>query len=365
MGALAVTLLGGLEVRVPGGAALGLADPAVRALLAYLASTPGHRHPPAALASLLWPGVEDSQARRNLDLALGALRAALAGAHVREALLEGEGIGLDAEVDAAAFEQAVAEGTPAALARAAALYRGDFLRGVTAPSPAFEAWTAARRERLRALALDGLYRLLELQTAAGDLAAAVATAQQVLALDPRQEAAHRALMRLHVRQGHPGRALRQYQTLQEATGGRPGEESRALYHEVLAGIFQGPPPPAGERRVILVVEDDPPSRATIAEILGRAGYEVVCAEDGADALLQLGRRRFDLVLSDVGMPTLNGVQLLEIMHRHRLDTPVLFVTGFSVAEVQARGLALTERDYVQKPFRQAVLLERVRAALSR
>lgn len=365
MGVLAVTLLGGLEVRVAGGTPLGLADPAARALLAYLASTPGHRHPPAALASLLWPGVDDTQARRSLDLALGALRAALAGARAGEALLEGEGIGLDAEVDAVAFERAVAEGTPAALARAAVLYRGDFLRGVTAPSTTFEAWAAARRERLRALALEGLYRLLDLQTAAGDLEEAVATAQKVLALDPRQEAAHRALMRLHVRRGHPGTALRQYQTLQDVTGGRPGEESRALYHEVLAGIFQDRQAPAGDRRVILVVEDDAPSRATIAEILGRAGYDVVCAEDGADALLQLGRRRFDLVLSDVGMPTLNGVQLLEIMHRHRVDTPVLFVTGFSAEQVQEQGLALTERDYVQKPFRQAVLLERVRAALSR
>lgn len=172
-------------------------------------------------------------------------------------------------------------------------------------------------------------------------------------------------MRLYARQGRAGAALRQYQTVQSVLFGAPSPETRQLYEEVLGDIFRAKPAATAGRKAILVVEDEAPSRSLLEQTLRTAGYDVVSAEDGADALLKLGGRQVDLVVSDINMPNLNGVQLMDIMHRHAIEIPVLFVTGYSADEMQARGLALGPDDYIQKPFRQAALLELIRRAIER
>ena len=66
----------------------------------------------------------------------------------------------------------------------------------------------------------------------------------------------------------------------------------------------------GGRESVLVVEDEPPIRTMLAQYLGRQGYEVATASDGREALGVLRSRSFDLVMSDVRMPGMDGIELL-------------------------------------------------------
>jgi predicted ATPase len=155
-------------------------------------------------------------------------------------LIEGETVALNptaVDVDVAEFERRVAEGTPAALDRAAALYRGELLEGLALQEAPFEEWLLAERERLRELALEALAKLLHHQRTMGAAEAALQTALRLLALDPLQEPVHRAVMRLYVELGRRASALRQYQicigVLQRELGVEPETTTKQLYQELL------------------------------------------------------------------------------------------------------------------------------------
>ncbi len=117
--------------------------------------------------------------------------------------------------------------------------------------------------------------------------------------------------------------------------------------------------------LILLLEDDAVSSALIEEYLIEAGYEVVIVSDGADALLELGRRAFDLLVLDVNVPTLSGLKLFEIMIQKGMETPAIFVTGTAGPEVEARSLEIGASDFLRKPIRKETLLPRVRTILQR
>ncbi len=214
MAQLSLTLLGGLQARVEPGRVLSLPTRKAQALLAYLALPPGQTHPRAKLAALLWGGMREESARNSLRQALFALRKALAPTTPPALSLEGDTVALDrdaAHVDVAEFERLLASGTPEALERASAFYRGDLLLGLVVDEPLFEEWLLGERERLRELALEGLARLLAQQRKAGATEAALRTGLKLLTLDPLQESVHRTLMRLYAALGRRGTALRQYQ----------------------------------------------------------------------------------------------------------------------------------------------------------
>ncbi|HZJ72361.1 MAG TPA: BTAD domain-containing putative transcriptional regulator, partial [Planctomycetota bacterium] len=155
-------------------------------------------------------------------------------------VLEGDTIALSpeaVEVDVVQFERAATGNDHAELARAATLYRGEFLAGLAAREAAFEEWLLVQRERLAELALGALARLLAHERKAGRLDAAVQVGLKLLALDPLQEPAHRALMQLYVDLGRRAAALRQYETcvglLQRDLGVEPEPETRALYQAIV------------------------------------------------------------------------------------------------------------------------------------
>src|SRR6266851_2543343 len=155
---LRVMLLGGFEARLASGATLSLPTKKAQALLAYLGIRPGQSCPRDKLAALLWGEKSDGQARGGLRHALVALRRALASATPASLRIEGRTLALNpvgVEVDVAAFERLVAEGTPQALEHAAELYRGDLLLGFTVNEPLFEEWLVSERERLRGTAVGG------------------------------------------------------------------------------------------------------------------------------------------------------------------------------------------------------------------
>jgi len=189
---------------------------------------------------LLWPDTSPGSARTALRQTFFVLRKALGPAERASLVMTGDAVTLPAEgvqTDVAAFEQAVAEGMPAALERAAALYRGDLLAGLGVVAPTFEDWLMSERERLRELALEAFARLLAHQRAVGATAAAIQSALRLLTLDPLQEAVHRALMRLYVQLGRRDTALRQYQDcveiLRRELGVEPEAETKQLYQDIL------------------------------------------------------------------------------------------------------------------------------------
>src|SRR5262249_49343395 len=132
-------------------------------------------------------------------------------------------------VDAVEFEQLAKVGD---FQRAADLYRGDLLDGISIPDAGFEDWLLVERTRLHDLAVDVLSRVLATQT--GE--AAIATAHRLLQLEPAHEETHRALMRLYMVQGHRAQALRQYQicreALQRGLAVKPQAETEQLFRDL-------------------------------------------------------------------------------------------------------------------------------------
>jgi DNA-binding SARP family transcriptional activator len=204
----------------------------------------------------------EPQARRGLRQSLFTLRKAV-GAEPPALLIDGETVALNpasVEVDVMEFERQIAEGTPAALERAASLYRGELLEGLALQEAPFEEWLLAERERLRELALEALAKLLRHQRTTGATEAALQTALRLLALDPLQEPVHRTVMRLYLQLGRRASALRQYQVcigvLQRELSVEPEATTKQLYLEILR---QRPPDAAAE------VESPATARAVPAE----------------------------------------------------------------------------------------------------
>jgi len=254
-----LVVFGGFEVRLASGDVLNLPTKKARALLGYLAVRPGQPHPRDKLATLLWGDRGDAQARSSLRQSLATLKRTFASAAPSSLLLEGKNVALnpeEVEVDVATFERLVAEGTPAALEEAVALYDGELLEGFDPMAAPFEEWLLAERERLRELALQALAKLLRYQSEARAPERAIQTALRLLALDPLQEPVHRTLMRLYARQGRRANALRQYQVcvgvLQRELGVEPEPGTRQVYQEILqhpARSTATPELPAAPRRL--------------------------------------------------------------------------------------------------------------------
>jgi serine/threonine-protein kinase PpkA len=118
---------------------------------------------------------------------------------------------------------------------------------------------------------------------------------------------------------------------------------------------------------ILVVDDEAAVRELLGEILSQAGFRVVTAGDGREALTVFAQVRPQLVISDVGMPGMDGYQLYEQV-RSRPEwvlVPFVFLTGLGDEEDVRRGKGLGADDYLVKPFREEHLLLAVRARLAR
>jgi CheY-like chemotaxis protein len=113
---------------------------------------------------------------------------------------------------------------------------------------------------------------------------------------------------------------------------------------------------------VLVVDDDPDIRDLVGTILRRGGFDVVTASDGGDALLELGRNCFDVVIADLVMPGLTGFKMLQIMSAQGMDAPVIFLTASDTDTDEALGFELGAVDFMHKPVRADVLLARVRRA---
>ena len=115
---------------------------------------------------------------------------------------------------------------------------------------------------------------------------------------------------------------------------------------------------------ILVVDDDPHIREVICFALEKAGMSAVQAQDGAEALTKLDAAGADLIILDVGMPELDGLEVCRRV-RKKGDTPILFLSARDDEIDRVLGLELGGDDYVTKPFSPRELVARVAAILKR
>ena len=149
--------------------------------------------------------------------------------------------------------------------------------------------------------------------------------------------------------------------------GDAAEPDAAALAAALAATAGGLPEPATSPGRVLVVDDDEHNRALLVDILTLAGHTIDQAASGPLALDHLGREPCDLVLLDLLMPGMNGLELLlAIRARPALaELPTLVLSGVDYADMTGRCLAAGAQDFVRKPFDTAILRARVAAALER
>jgi two-component system chemotaxis sensor kinase CheA len=122
-------------------------------------------------------------------------------------------------------------------------------------------------------------------------------------------------------------------------------------------------PKPQQKHAILLVEDSITTRTQEKRILESAGYEVVAAANGVDALQKLSSRAFDAVVSDVEMPYMDGLTLTETIRREPRynELPIILVTSLATEQDKRRGVEVGANAYIAKPtFDQGLLLDTLR-----
>ncbi len=119
------------------------------------------------------------------------------------------------------------------------------------------------------------------------------------------------------------------------------------------------------RRRLLLVEDDPTLRQALIFNLTREGYEVTSAADGEAALEAARNERLDIILLDVMLPGMSGVEVLRVLRREGVATPVIILSAKGDEIDRVVGLKIGADDYVTKPFSRPELLARIEAVLRR
>jgi EAL domain-containing protein (putative c-di-GMP-specific phosphodiesterase class I) len=145
----------------------------------------------------------------------------------------------------------------------------------------------------------------------------------------------------------------------EASSGRgpgagPGEAAEGL-------------PPAAvdapSRGLILLVDDEPAIARAYSRTLGLAGFTVVTAADGHEAAIAARERSFDVIVSDIAMPGMDGINLLRAVREHDLDVPFVIMTGGPAVDSAARAMEYGALRYLIKPVSPLVLDEVVTRAI--
>ena len=154
-------------------------------------------------------------------------------------------------------------------------------------------------------------------------------------------------------------ALPAFSQVTSSDGAADGASIKAM--SATQGAGRQPQPEAR----LLVVDDEPNILELLATSLRFAGFEVVTASNGREALAEARKSRPDLVVLDVMMPDMDGFAVVRRMRGEGLGAPVLFLTARDATEDKVTGLTVGGDDYVTKPFSLEEIVARIRAVLRR
>ncbi|HVR42880.1 MAG TPA: response regulator [Thermoanaerobaculia bacterium] len=322
-----IRVLGGFHLVSAEGTEIPLASRKAQVLLGYLGQRPGQTVSRGKIASMLWRTSSEHEARHSLRQCLLVLRKSMGDP---EALLhiEQEAIALRtgvAEIDAARFERLVAEGTEQTLREAIALYRGEFLEGISLAGEPVEEWIVFERRRLAHLMKKALGALLASSHSEGRIDEAIQIATRLLAIDPLQGDVQKTLSRLY--------------------GGTPPATAFA------------------SGRSVLVADADPSSRQAISDALRAGGYDVRTCTDGADLLLEIGALEPDLLVVDLHLPMFGGIELIHLLASRRPHLPVIGIRESAEEELEAEALLAGAADFLRRPLTREVLMLRIENVL--
>ncbi len=116
---------------------------------------------------------------------------------------------------------------------------------------------------------------------------------------------------------------------------------------------------------LLLVDDEPLILEGLSRLLATRDYEVVMANGGCEAVIAIGKQQFDAILLDLGMPDLDGNEVLRFVADRSVDTPVIVVSGDSTIDAAIRALRGGAADFVRKPYEPEELLRRIDNTLTR
>lgn len=120
-----------------------------------------------------------------------------------------------------------------------------------------------------------------------------------------------------------------------------------------------------EDKRILVIDDEEIVHASISRILARLGYEVVSVFTAREGLEEMATSDYDVVITDLMMPEMNGLEMLGEMKARNMDVPSIMVTGYPTIKSAIQSLRLGAVDYIPKPFTRQELLSPLNRALRR
>ncbi len=106
------------------------------------------------------------------------------------------------------------------------------------------------------------------------------------------------------------------------------------------------------KKVILIADDSPTIRKFVAFSLKMQGYEVVAASDGMEAAEKLPFQKFDLIITDLNMPNMDGFEFIKVIRNNAdyKETPIIILSSLSESEDIERGMSLGANSYMVKPF---------------
>lgn len=116
---------------------------------------------------------------------------------------------------------------------------------------------------------------------------------------------------------------------------------------------------------ILVVEDDKHTRMLLKAVLESAGYTIVTANNGEDALEQMEREHIDLVVLDIMMPKMDGYEFTKVLRENDNNLPILMVSAKQLPADKHKGFLVGTDDYITKPIDEDEMLLRIKALLRR
>ncbi len=116
---------------------------------------------------------------------------------------------------------------------------------------------------------------------------------------------------------------------------------------------------------ILLVEDDPTTARSIELMLGKASYNVYRTDMGEEGIDLAKLYDYDLILLDLDLPDMHGMEVLRQIRMSRIDTPILILTGSDDTESKLRGFGFGADDYMTKPFHRDELAARIQAIIRR